>query len=97
MNDSLLDLSRLELAHTYSFKNELSIKEFQICGCFKYIHIFPSSSLIADDFHDESDGTKTVFCPKCGTDSVIGDKSDFPITTHFLAQMNSHFFLGYVG
>jgi hypothetical protein len=50
-----------------------------------------------NDIYGESNGGKTVFCPYCRIDSVIGDKSNFPINTDFLTAMNSHYFLGDIG
>jgi acetone carboxylase gamma subunit len=34
----------------------------------------------------------TALCPYCGIDSVIGDKSGFPITKEFLEKMYQHWF-----
>ena len=38
------------------------------------------------------DKGQTGLCPHCGIDSVIGDRSGFPITGEFLAKMKSYWF-----
>lgn len=91
------DLTELDIAHNFCFKNEFLVKNSSICGCFKCLEIYPSSLVSENDIVGESDGDKTVFCPYCGIDAVIGDKSNFPITTVFLKAMNLHFFFGDIG
>ena len=45
------------------------------------------------DGHDLADDLWTALCPECGIDSVIGDRSGFPITQPtFLADMHRHWF-----
>ena len=34
----------------------------------------------------------TAICPHCGVDSVIGEKSGFPITQEFLKAMHKRWF-----
>jgi hypothetical protein len=42
---------------------------------------------------EDSNGQgQTARCPRCGIDSVIGDKSDFAITVEFLTEMRAHWF-----
>ena len=91
------DITELQRAQTFSFKNEFFVKTSTICGCFKCLKIYPSSLVHENDIIEESDGSKTVFCPHCGIDAVIGDKSNLLITTDFLTAMNAHYFLGDVG
>jgi hypothetical protein len=35
---------------------------------------------------------QTALCARCGIDSVIGDKSGFPIAREFLAEMQRYWF-----
>ncbi len=35
---------------------------------------------------------QTAICPRCGIDSVIGDKSGFALTPTFLAEMKKAWF-----
>jgi hypothetical protein len=97
MSLSSWNLTELERAHKFCFKNEFSVKNSTLCGCFKCLAIYPSSLVSENDIYGESNGGKTVFCPYCRIDSVIGDKSNFPINTDFLTAMNSHYFLGDIG
>ena len=78
-------------AHMHSFKSRKEIEQSHLCGCFKCLAIFSSSKI--DDWWDEVDGIpQTPVCPECGIDSVIGDKSGYPITKEFLKKMKAHFF-----
>jgi hypothetical protein len=97
MSLSSWDLNELEIAYKFCFKNELSVKNSTICGCFKCLEIYPSSLVSENNIFGEPDGGRTVFCPHCGIDAVIGDTSNFPIITAFLMAMNLHYFLGDVG
>jgi NAD-dependent SIR2 family protein deacetylase len=78
-------------AHKHSFKSRKEIEGSNKCGCFHCLAIFDSSEI--DDCIDEADGApQTPLCPKCGIDSVIGDKSGYPITKQFLKKMKNYFF-----
>ncbi|HEY5771822.1 MAG TPA: cytoplasmic protein, partial [Chitinophagaceae bacterium] len=62
------------------------------CGCFYCVGIFKSAEIIEWTDEDNPKG-QTALCPICGIDSVIGDKSNFPITDkNFLNQMHSFYF-----
>ena len=78
-------------AHNHSFKSRKEIKQSNLCGCFKCLAIF--SPLEIEDWWDEVGGVPlTPVCPRCGIDSVIGDKSGYPITKKFLEEMKKHWF-----
>jgi len=78
-------------AHNHSFKSRREIEQSTFCGCFKCLAIFKASEV--EDWWAEVDGIHlTPACPKCGIDSVIGDKSGYPITKKFLNQMKKHWF-----
>lgn len=59
----------------------------RLCGCFYCGAIFPPSEIM-----DWIDRGRTALCARCGIDSVIGDRSGFPITSEFLDQMNHYWF-----
>ena len=40
--------------------------------------------------HDAAQHAVTVICPRCGIDSVLGDKSGSPLTREFLAEMQEN-------
>lgn len=61
------------------------------CGCFYCRAIFPPSE-IKDWIDPIGEEGKTALCAKCGIDSVIGDRSGFPITPEFLERMNHYWF-----
>ena len=73
-------------AHKHSFKSRKEIEQSNLCGCFKCLAIFSPSKI--DDWWDDVCGVpQTPVCPKCGIDSVVGDKSGYPITVEFLNKM----------
>jgi hypothetical protein len=57
-----------------------------LCGCFYCLATF-SPREITDWI-----GEDTARCPKCGIDSVLGDRSGFPISAEFLTSMQAHWF-----
>ncbi|MCZ8537225.1 cytoplasmic protein [Paenisporosarcina quisquiliarum] len=66
-------------------RNEL--EDSQLCGCFYCLQTFPPSKI-----EEWVDNEQTALCPECGIDSVIGDKSNYPITKEFLQGMNKIWF-----
>lgn len=94
-------LESVILAHRHSSKHRDEIEASSLCGCFYCLSIFAASEITewvdwpADVPEDlELSLGITALCPKCGIDSVIGDKSGFPVTTDFLAAMERHWFSG---
>ena len=60
---------------------------------------FPPDAIVAwagldvSDFDNpDSVSNGTALCPRCGSDSVIGDKSGYSIDPEFLARMNEAWF-----
>jgi hypothetical protein len=74
-------------AHKRSINHRDEVETSTVCGCFYCLSIFPPAEIV-----DWTDEDQTALCPKCGIDSVIGDRSGFPISTEFLATMRSHWF-----
>jgi hypothetical protein len=63
------------------------------------MHIFPAQEIVAweglelSNFDDpESLLGGTALCPNCGNDAVLGDRSGFPIDSHFLNRMSEAWF-----
>ena len=56
------------------------------CGCFYCKSIFTPDKI--EDWTDDD----CALCPNCGIDSVIGDKSGYPITEGFLSEMHRYWF-----
>jgi hypothetical protein len=82
----------LEGAHKHSIFNKAEILQSNLCGCFYCFKSFFPTDIVEWVDKDNPKGM-TPLCPHCGIDSVIGDKSGFPITDqNFLAAMNSYYF-----
>lgn len=75
-------------AHSFSSNNKSMLEKDNLCGCFYCLKIF-SPSEITDWI---SDTPETAVCPYCGVDSVIGESSNYPITTEFLKAMQEVWF-----
>jgi hypothetical protein len=85
---------RVLAAHKRSIQHRNEVELSKACGCFHCGYI-PSPKEINHWIDKNGKGIgQTAMCPKCGIDSVIGDKSDFPITKDFLSAMCSHWFGG---
>lgn len=71
-----------QIAHKHSFKNRAEVEASTSCGCFHCHAIFSPSEI--EHWVDDS---QTAFCPHCGIDSVIGNKSGYPMTPEFFQGM----------
>ena len=82
----------LRRAHDRSSVHRAEVLASRLCGCFYCLAVYPPSDI--DWWIDEdADGVgQTAMCPKCGVDSVIGDKSGFPLTKEFLEEMQEQWF-----
>jgi hypothetical protein len=87
-------MNDLLAAHRHSSNHRAEIEASTVCGCFHCLQVFPPDEIIAwtgwdaaalDDPQAES--TLTALCPRCGSESVIGDRSGYPVNAHFLSQM----------
>ena len=87
--DDLLKAQR----HTVNHRAE--IEASRLCGCYHCRQIFPPDEIVAWTGWDEvapdeielAEG-KTALCPRCGSETVIGDRSGFPIEAGFLNRMH---------
>ncbi len=84
-------IPELNAFYTHSIKNEESILKSNRCGCFHCISIFPVADVKLSERVVEKDGVKTVICPICGIDSVLGDAS-VEITAELLEALNQYYF-----
>ncbi len=82
----------LQEAHKHSASHRDEIIKSEKCGCFYCEKVFPSTDI--REWIDEDDGGigQTALCPECGVDSVLGDKSGFPLTADFLSEMHELWF-----
>lgn len=86
MKESSL-INKVILAHKHSSNNHEEIKKSSNTGCFH--------CLVIEDKQNEYkliDRGRTVLCPHCEIDSIIGSASGFPITEEFLKAMNQYYF-----
>ena len=74
------------LAGKASFENWDNVMESGMCGCYYCGHIFPSSEVTDADWVPDLHG-RTVLCPRCGIDAVIGDASGIPIRQDVLDEL----------
>ena len=80
-------------AHKHSSNHRSEVLASHTCGCFYCGQNFEPSQIEdwCDPTGDDDAGT-TAICPFCGIDSVIGDRSGYPITPKFLSAMHSYWF-----
>jgi DNA-directed RNA polymerase subunit RPC12/RpoP len=74
-------------AHRFSSRHRKDLEKDKVCGCFYCMKIFNPAEI--DEWLDDDD---TAVCPYCGTDSVIGESSGYPITEQFLREMHREWF-----
>lgn len=79
------------LAGKASIENWNEIRRSRMCGCYYCGAIFPSSAVTDNDWAPDLHG-KTVLCPECGIDAVIGDRSGIPIQKDVLDELYEHMF-----
>ena len=79
-------------AHKHSSWHKQELLESNLCGCFYCLEVF-SASEIFEWIDEQNPLGASAFCPKCGIDSVIGSKSDLPVSDkEFLRQMQEVWF-----
>ena len=74
------------IAGKASYENWDSVMRSTICGCYYCMTIFPPSDISPDDYTPDRNG-KTVLCPYCMVDAVIGDASGIPINPGILEEL----------
>lgn len=77
------------LAHKNSSNHRSEVARSGLCGCFFCREVFDSREVTT-----WIDGGNTALCPCCGIDSVIGDRSGYPVNRDFLTLMHAQWFGG---
>lgn len=79
-------------AQDHSAGNRAEVEASARCGCFYCYAVFAPADVV--DWADTQDPLpeQTAICPRCGVDSVIGDKSGYPIAAEFLKAMHKAWF-----
>lgn len=89
------DDTDLVKAHCHSMNNQKEIEESSLCGCFYCLNVYPPTD-IKEWVDDIGDG-QTAICPHCLVDSVIGDKSGYPVTDKaFLEAMKDRWMNSFI-
>jgi hypothetical protein len=78
-------------AHGHSSGHRADVLASSLCGCFYCLAVYPPSEIV-EWFDEPGDQGQTAICPKCGVDSVLGDKAGFPLTQEFLEEMQDRWF-----
>lgn len=91
--------SDLLAAHRHTAKNRREIEASTVCGCFYCMQTFSPDEVVAftglDEINlDDPDAidAETAVCPRCGSESVIGNKSGYEVTPQFLSRMHDAWF-----
>jgi hypothetical protein len=80
-------------AHEHCIYHREEILSSKVCGCFYCLSIFPPSEINNwIDIPADKNLGQTALCPRCEIDSVIGDKSGYPITKDFPKKMKEYWF-----
>ena len=71
----------IETAHKATLHNETAIMQSTVCTCFYCGFQFNANQAKDLEWWDETNPKgKTIVCPMCGIDVVVGDASGFPVT-----------------
>jgi hypothetical protein len=76
-------------AHKHSSNHRSEIEASSRCGCF-YCQAQFAASEVVEWVDDDANGVGTS--PRCGIDSVLGDRSGVPISVEFLVEMQRYWF-----
>lgn len=75
-------------AHGHSSKHRAEVLASAVCGCF-----FCTETFATTEITEWVDNDQTAICPLCYVDSVIGEKSGWPVQDQeFLIAMNRYWF-----
>lgn len=88
-------MSDLLAAYRHASNNRAEIEASRVCGCFGCVQLFPPAEIVGWTGLDAADFANpdaleggTALCPRCGSESVIGDRSGYSIDAGFLTRMN---------
>ena len=82
----------VQRAYHHSSDHRAEVLASSRCGCFYCFAVYQPSDIDWWIDEDANGVGQTAMCPKCGIDSVLGDKSGFPLTKEFLDKMHDHWF-----
>jgi hypothetical protein len=86
------DAALLEAAHEHCFGNEVEVCASECACCIACAIAFPAKLVRETAPQRGSDGP-TVFCPVCAFDTVVGDRSGYPVDDpEFITAMNRKYF-----
>ena len=92
-------MTNLLSAAGHATNNQAEVEASSVCGCFCCMQVFSPTEIVAWSGLDVSnfenpDATSagTALCPRCGSESVLGDKSGYSIEPAFLSRMNEAWF-----
>ena len=74
-------------AYTHASNHRREIEASSLAGCFHCLAVFPARQIV-----DWVDGGATGICPRCGMDSVLGDKVLVTVRRGFLERMHARWF-----
>jgi hypothetical protein len=78
-------------AHKHASRHRAEVLRSGLCGCFYCCSTFSPQDITR--WTDEVGGEgQTALCPRCGIDSVLGDRSGFELSPGFLLNMKSCWF-----
>ena len=88
-------MTDLLAAQRHSSNNRDEIEASKVCGCYYCTQTFSPDEIIAwsgldvSSFDDpDASAAGTALCPRCGSETVIGNKSGYALDPAFLQQMN---------
>ena len=79
-------------AHQRSSNHRTEVESSTLCGCFHCLAEFAPFAIVEWVDDDDNGRGSTAMCPRCGIDSVLGDRSGFPISEEFLTEMQRYWF-----
>ena len=92
-------MNELLAAQRHTSNNRAELEASNLCGCFHCMQVFPTLEIVAwtgldmSNFNDsEAMNAETAVCPRCGSESLIGDKSGYAIDPDFLNRMHQAWF-----
>jgi hypothetical protein len=92
-------MTDLLAATRHASANQAEIEASKVCGCYCCMQTFAPDEIVAwagldvSNFDNpDSASSGTALCPRCGSESVIGDKSGYNLDADFLGRMNEAWF-----
>jgi len=82
----------LKGAHAHSRNNRDEVSQSEWVGCFFCLRIFSPRHIQKWLYYPLQGEAQDCVCPYCEVDSLIGDKSGYPINQAFLRRMEKKWF-----